>query len=71
MAKHDVSFSIPERELGKADVQFGDMNDAMMRTRAFENSVWVAFVHPKRCLIIDPSGNVVARDRGSDRELMK
>jgi hypothetical protein len=26
----------------------------MMRTRAFENSVWVAFVHPQRCLVINP-----------------
>ncbi|MBI3684716.1 MAG: carbon-nitrogen hydrolase family protein [Acidobacteria bacterium] len=39
-----------------------DMNDAMMRTRAFENSVWVAFVHPSRTLIIDPRGNIVAKD---------
>jgi beta-ureidopropionase len=45
----------------------GDMNEAMMRTRAFENSVWVAFVHPQQCLIIDPRGNVVARDSG-DRD---
>jgi predicted amidohydrolase len=41
-----------------------DMNDALMRTRAFENSVWVAFVHPKRCLFIDPRGTVIAQDRG-------
>ncbi len=40
----------------------GDMNDAMMRTRAFENSVWVAFVHPRRFLLIDPGGKIVAQD---------
>ena len=40
----------------------GDMNDAMMRTRAFENGVWVAFVHPKRFLLIDPGGKIVAQD---------
>jgi predicted amidohydrolase len=34
----------------------GEMNDAMMRTRAFENSVWVLFVHPDRCLIINRRG---------------
>jgi predicted amidohydrolase len=46
----------------------GDMNDAMMRTRAFENSVWVMFVHPQRVLIIDPRGNIVAQDdRGPDQ----
>ena len=43
---------------------YNDMNDAMMRTRAFENSVWVAFVHPKRVLIIDPRGNIVMQDNG-------
>lgn len=45
---------------------YGDMNDAMMRTRAFENGVYLAFVHPKRCLIIDPRGNVIAKDSGGD-----
>src|SRR5262249_29687315 len=38
---------------------YGEMNDVMMRTRAYENSVFVAFVHPKRCLFIDPRGNVI------------
>ena len=47
-----------------------DMNDAMMRTRAFENSVWVAFVHPKRCIIIDPRGNIVARDSGDEDQVV-
>jgi predicted amidohydrolase len=42
----------------------GEMNEVMMRTRAYENSVYVAFVHPERCLIIDPKGNVIARDQG-------
>jgi predicted amidohydrolase len=35
---------------------YGELNDAMMRTRAYENGVYVVFVHPKRCLIIDPKG---------------
>lgn len=43
---------------------FNELNDALMRTRAFENGVWVAFVHPKRTLIIDPRGAVVAQDKG-------
>jgi len=47
-----------------------EMNDALMRTRAFENSMWVAFVHPKRCLFIDPRGKVVAKDRGEGDELV-
>lgn len=43
---------------------YSEMNDAMMRTRAFENSVWVAFVHPQRFLLIDPRGTIVASDDG-------
>lgn len=43
---------------------YGEMNDAMMRTRAYENGVYVAFVHPKRVLIVDPRGTVIASDRG-------
>ena len=46
------------------------MNDALMRTRAFENSAWVAFVHPKRALIIDPRGKVVAKDDGKGDQLV-
>lgn len=43
---------------------YGEMNDIMMRVRAYENGVWLSFVHPKRCLIIDPSGKIVAKDAG-------
>jgi 5-aminopentanamidase len=42
----------------------GEMNDAMMRTRAYENGVYVLFVHPRRCLVIDPGGKIVAEDLG-------
>ncbi|MBI4889791.1 MAG: carbon-nitrogen hydrolase family protein [Acidobacteria bacterium] len=42
----------------------GEMNEVMMRTRAYENAVYVAFVHPHCVLIIDPKGSVVARDQG-------
>lgn len=41
---------------------FGEMNEVMMRTRAYENSVYVAFVHPQNTLIIDPKGAIIARD---------
>jgi len=41
---------------------YGEMNDVMMRTRAYENGVYVVFVHPKRALIIDPKGKVIASD---------
>jgi predicted amidohydrolase len=49
---------------------YGEMNDAMMRTRAFENGVYVAFVHPQRALIIDPRGNIVAQDSRGDDEIV-
>jgi predicted amidohydrolase len=46
----------------------GEMNDVMMRTRAFENGVHIAFVHPKRCLIIRPDGTIMAQDSGGGDE---
>jgi predicted amidohydrolase len=49
---------------------YGEMNEVMMRTRAFENGVHVAFVHPRRCLIIDPGGTVIARDSGDGDEIV-
>jgi predicted amidohydrolase len=49
---------------------YGEMNEVMMRTRAYENSVFVAFVHPKRCLFIDPRGTVIARDSGDSDQIV-
>jgi predicted amidohydrolase len=49
---------------------YGEMNDVMMRTRAFENGVYVAFAHPERCLIIDPAGTIVAQDTGAPDEIV-
>lgn len=44
----------------------GELNDTMMRTRAYENGVWIIFSHPRDCLIISPKGEIVARARESD-----
>jgi 5-aminopentanamidase len=41
---------------------YGEINDIMMRVRAYENGVWLAFVHPKRCLIIDYRGTIIAQN---------
>lgn len=49
---------------------YGEMNDAMMRTRAYENGIYVAFVHPKRVLFIDPGGNIIARDSGEGDQVV-
>ncbi len=36
----------------------GDLNLAMMRTRAFENNFFIAFCHPRQSLITGPGGEV-------------
>ena len=38
---------------------WGDRNDAVMMTRAFENQVNVVFSHPNQSLIIDNDGEIV------------
>jgi predicted amidohydrolase len=48
----------------------GELNDVMMRVRAYENGVFLAFVHPKRCLIIDPRGKILAQDHGAGDEIV-
>lgn len=47
-----------------------ETNEIMMRTRAYENGVWVAFVHPQRVLIIDPAGKIAAQDHGAGDEIV-
>jgi len=49
---------------------YGEINDVMMRTRAYENGVYVVFVHPKRSLIIDPKGTVIASDKGEGDQIV-
>jgi predicted amidohydrolase len=43
--------------------------DIMMRTRAYENSVYVAHVHPKNTFVVDPRGDIIAQAEG-DHETM-
>lgn len=49
---------------------YGEMNDQMMRVRAYENGVWLAFVHPKRTLIINPRGTIVAQNAGESDQIV-
>lgn len=49
---------------------YGEMNDLMMRVRAYENGVHLAFVHPKRALLIDASGAVIAQSEGEDDQIV-
>lgn len=48
----------------------GEINDVLMRARAYENSVYVVFVHPKRCLVVDPKGSVISQDRGDTDQVV-
>lgn len=49
---------------------FGELNETMMRTRAYENGVFIAFVHVRGTLILDPRGNVAARSAPDDERLV-
>jgi predicted amidohydrolase len=49
---------------------YGEINDIMMRVRAYENGTYLAFVHPKRCLFIDPKGSVIAKNDGEDDQIV-
>lgn len=49
---------------------YGEMNDQMMRVRAYENGVNLAFVHPKRALLIDSSGTVIAQNEGEGDQVV-
>jgi predicted amidohydrolase len=53
-----------------ADGRDGERNEALMRTRAWENSVWVVYVRQNQALVINPSGKIIARDKGNGDELV-
>ncbi len=40
----------------------GDLNLCMMRTRSYENGIFIAFTHPGQSLITGPEGNVVCNN---------
>ncbi|MHC4566363.1 MAG: hypothetical protein ACYTE3_11445, partial [Planctomycetota bacterium] len=39
----------------------------MMRTRAYENGIFIVFTHPGQSLITGPNGAVVCNDRSKNR----
>jgi predicted amidohydrolase len=45
-----------------------DLNEAMMRTRAYENQCFIAFAHPQQSLVTDPSGRVIAKENATAAE---
>lgn len=42
-----------------------DLNEAMMRTRAFENGCYIAFTHPEESLVTGPDGSIVAKEEAT------
>lgn len=49
---------------------YGEMNDLMMRVRAYENGVNLAFVHPNRALLIDSAGKIIAQSVGDGDQIV-
>ena len=45
---------------------YNDLNEAMMRTRAFENQCFIAFAHPRLSLVTGPKGAVVAKEESDE-----
>jgi outer membrane protein assembly factor BamB/predicted amidohydrolase len=45
----------------------GDLNLSMMRTRSYENGIFIAFTHPGQSLITGPAGNVVCNNEEEAR----
>jgi predicted amidohydrolase len=48
----------------------GKRNEALLQTRAWENSVWLVYVRQNQALVINPSGKIIARDKEDGDELV-
>jgi predicted amidohydrolase len=44
--------------------------DIMMRTRAYENSVYLAHIHPLNTFVVDPKGNIIAQSKGDNETIV-
>lgn len=49
---------------------FGELNETMMRTRAYENGVFIVFAHVKGALVLGPRGDVAARSDSGEEILV-
>jgi 5-aminopentanamidase len=49
---------------------FGELNETMMRTRAYENGIAIVFAHVKGALILGPRGDVLARSAPTEETLV-
>lgn len=43
-----------------------EKNEWWMRTRGYENQCFIAFTHPKVGLVVDPKGDIAAKQEGED-----
>ncbi|MHC4742695.1 MAG: carbon-nitrogen hydrolase family protein [Planctomycetota bacterium] len=43
-----------------------DLNICMMRTRSYENGIFIAFTHPAQALITDPRGKVICNNEDKE-----
>ncbi len=57
---------VPAYGLGTQEIS----EDILMRTRAYENSVYTAHVHPINTFIVDPEGTIIAQARGETEEIV-
>ena len=47
---------------------YNDLNEAMMRTRSYENQCFIVFAHPKQSLVTAPNGRVIAKEDAVEAE---
>jgi len=45
---------------------WNDLNEAMIRTRSYENELYFAFTHPRQGLVTNTKGKIVAKEEGPD-----
>jgi len=45
----------------------GELNLCMMRTRSYENGIYIAFTHPGQSLITDPKGAITCNNEDKDK----
>jgi deaminated glutathione amidase len=50
---------------------YGEWNQAMLRTRAYENKIYILFSHPMECFVVDPFGDLIAQKGQNETYLVR
>jgi len=50
---------------------YGEWNQAMMRTRAYENKAYILFAHPMECFVVDPFGDMIGQKGQNEAYLVR